>query len=211
MLRHGFALTIALLLAACATAEPPPPPPLPTGPVLLDWKAIIRPVERGRLDRVDEAWARALSQARGDGHEAELQALEPLTDPRAAQPDPAPPVGDYRCRTVKLGSQAEGGLSFIAYPWFKCRIEASPKGLKFVKLTGSQRPSGLLFPDTRRRMVLLGSLALGDEPAANSYGLRPDRDLVAVLERLPHGGWRLAFPWPMAESNLDLIELQPEG
>jgi hypothetical protein len=82
------------------------------------------------------------------------------------------------------------------------------KGLKFSKISGSQRPSGLLFPDTGRRMVVLGSVSLGSEPAANSYGAHPERDFVGVFERLPAGGWRIVMPWPYAESNLDLIELQ---
>ena len=58
-------------------------------------------------------------------------------------------------------------------------------------------------------MVLLGSMALASEPPANSYGQRPDRDLIAALERIGERRWRLAIPWPQAESNLDLIELVP--
>lgn len=201
------AASVLLTLAACATGAPPPPP-MPTGPVLLDWKAIIRPAEKRRLDRLTEAWVTSLAQARASGHGADLEALGDLVDPDAALKDPAPAPGDYRCRTIKLGSQIKDGLGFVAYGWFKCRIEETPKGLKLVKVTGSQRPSGLLFPDTSRRMVMLGSLSLGDEPPANSYGQRPDRDLVAVLERLPGDRWRLVIPWPQAESNLDLIELQ---
>lgn len=207
-MRRILAAALFLALAACSTA-PPPPPPMPTGPVLLDWKAIIRPNERRRLNRLTEAWVTSLAQARAGGYGSELEALGDLVDPDAGLKDVAPPVGDYRCRTVKLGAQTPSGLAFIAYGWFKCRVEQSPKGLKFVKLTGSQRPSGLLFPDTSRRMVLLGSLALADEPPANSYGQHPDRDLVGVLERLPGDRWRLVLPWPQAESNLDLIELQP--
>jgi hypothetical protein len=58
-------------------------------------------------------------------------------------------------------------------------------------------------------MVMLGSLALAEEPPANSYGQRPDRDLIAVLERIGDRRWRLVIPWPQVESNLDLIELVP--
>ena len=97
----------------------------------------------------------------------------------------------------------------MVYGWFACRIEATPRGLKFSKQTGSQRPGGLLFPENDRQMVMLGSLALAEEPPANSYGQRPDRDLIAVLERIGERRWRLVIPWPQAESNLDLIELVP--
>ena len=58
-------------------------------------------------------------------------------------------------------------------------------------------------------MVMLGSMSLASEPPANSYGQRPDRDLVAMLERIGERRWRLVIPWPQAESNLDLIELVP--
>ena len=97
----------------------------------------------------------------------------------------------------------------MVYGWFDCRIEQTANGLKFVKETGSQRPSGLLFPDAGDRMIMLGSMALADDPPANSYGQRPDRDLVAVLERFEDRRWRLVIPWPQYESNLDLIELVP--
>ncbi len=58
-------------------------------------------------------------------------------------------------------------------------------------------------------MVLLGSMALAEEAAAGPYGANPDRDLIAVLERVGERRWRLVVPWPRAESNLDLIELVP--
>jgi hypothetical protein len=211
-----IALCLALLLlSACATTQPvpppppPPPPPSPGATVLLDWRAVIRPPELGRLDRLSEAWTHSLNEVRADGHENDLRGLGDLSDPQIAEGDVAPPPGDYRCRTIKLGGKADGGLTYTAYGWFKCRIQRTPKGLKFAKVTGSQRPSGLLFPDTNKRMVLLGSVSLADEPAANSYGAHPDRDIVGVLERLPHGHWRIAMPWPYLESNLDLIELEP--
>jgi hypothetical protein len=214
------AIGALLLLAACATNRtqpqggpglppPPPPPPPPVGRVLLDWRAIIRPAELGRLDRLDDAWITAAREARAESHGDRMRELGDLTRADAAVPDPAPQVGLYRCRTVKLGSKSPGMPSLVAYGWFKCRIEMTSKGLKFSKTSGSQRPSGLLFPDNGRRMIVLGSVSLGEEAAANAYGLHPERDFVGVLERMPRGGWRIVMPWPYLESNLDLIELQP--
>lgn len=202
----------ALSVSACAT--PPPPPPIPggpgAGPVLRDWRGIVTAGDRDRYNRLDAAWSLALQQARRQRGSGDLASTGDLIDPDAARPSVAPPPGDYRCRTVKLGSQGgEDGLGYVVYGWFDCRIEQTPNGLKFVKTTGSQRPAGLLFPENDRRMVLLGSMALADEPPANSYGQRPDRDLVAVLERIGEARWRLAIPWPQYESNLDLIELVP--
>ncbi|HEV7351707.1 MAG TPA: DUF4893 domain-containing protein [Brevundimonas sp.] len=207
------ALAAVLGAAACATAPPPPPPPPgPDGaaPVLRDWRSIVTSFDRDRLNRLDAAWELALEQSRRYPGSGDLAAVGDLTDPRAAQPNVAPPVGDYRCRTVKLGSQGgEAGLGYVVYGWFACRIEQTPAGLKFSKLTGSQRPAGLLFPENGERMVFLGSMALASEPPANSYGRRPDRDIIATVERIGPQRWRLVLPWPQTESNLDLIELVP--
>lgn len=209
-------LTVAaLILSACATTPAPPPPP-PSGgangggAVLRDWRGIVTAADRDRYARRDAAWSLALQQARRQRGSGDLDSLGDLIDPRARRASVIPAAGDYRCRTVKLGSQGgEDGLGYVIYGWFACRIEQTPNGLKFVKLTGSQRPSGLLFPEDDRHMVMLGSMALASEPAANSYGRRPDRDLVAVLERIGERRWRLVIPWPQNESNLDLIELVP--
>ena len=205
----------AVTVTACA-ATPPPPPPPPTGPsgqpgrVLRDWRSIITRTDRDRYTRRDAAWALALQQARRQPGSGDLSGLGDLIDPRAARDGVTPPAGDYRCRTVKLGSQGgEAGLGYVVYDWFACRIDQTPNGLKFSKLTGSQRPGGLLFPESGDHMVMLGSVALAAEPPANSYGQRPDRDLVAVLERIGERRWRLVIPWPQNESNLDLIELVP--
>jgi hypothetical protein len=203
-----------LALSACATppAPPPPPPPGGTGAALRDWRSIVTAADRDRYTRRDAAWSLALQQARRQRGSGDLNSLGDLIDPDARRPSVIPSPGDYRCRTVKLGSQGgEDGLGYVIYGWFACRIEQTPNGLKFVKLTGSQRPSGLLFPEDDRHMVLLGSMALASEPPANSYGRRPDRDLVATLERIGERRWRLVIPWPQNESNLDLIELVPVG
>lgn len=205
------ALATTLLLAACATTPPPPPPPAaPGGAVLRDWRSIVTAADRDRYARRDAAWRLALEQARRQPGSGDLRSLGDLIEPDAAQTNVAPPPGAYRCRTVKLGSQGgETGLGYVVYGWFECRIERTPNGLKFSKTTGSQRPSGLLFPEDARQMVMLGSLALAAEPPANSYGQRPYRDLVAVMERIGETRWRLVLPWPQNESNLDLLELIP--
>ena len=212
-------LTLVATIAACAPTPPPPPPPPPPpsqpgapAPVLRDWRGIVAHGDRDRLQRIDAAWDLALQQARRQRGSGDLSSLGELIDPDAARPGVAPPAGNYRCRTVKLGSQGgEEGLGYVVYGWFACRIEDTPAGLKFTKLTGSQRPSGLLFPENHQAMVLLGFMALAQEPAANSYGPNPDRDLIAELERIGEARWRLVIPWPRNESNLDLIELRPSN
>ena len=207
-------IAAGITLASCASAPPAPPPPPPTQPgqVLMDWRGIITANDRDRYLRTDAAWTLALEQARRLRGSGDLNSLGDLIDPDADRPNVTPPAGDYRCRTVKLGSQGgEQGLGYVVYGWFACRIEQTPRGLRFTKLTGSQRPAGLMFPENDRHMVLLGSMALAPEPAANSYGQRPERDLVAIVERIGERRWRLVLPWPQNESNLDLIELVPAG
>jgi len=207
---------LAAAVSACAAVPPPPPPPplsVEQGEMdvpLRDWRAVITATDRDRYMRREAAWTLALQQARRQRGSGDLRSLGDLIVPDAQRPSVAPPPGAYRCRTIKLGSQGgEDALGYVVYGWFACRVEQTPAGLKFIKLTGSQRPSGLLFPEDDRTMVMLGSMALASEPPANSYGQRPDRDMVAVLERVGESRWRLVIPWPQNESNLDLIELVP--
>jgi len=209
----------ALLLAALLLcADPPPdaaaPAPAatqPCRPPLANWHRTITADDAARLRQIRSAWIEALAQGRA-GHAPEIAAGGVLFDPDAALLDPAPPPGDYECRTVKLGTQATDGLAYVDYPRFHCRIAASGAGaLTFVRLNGSQRPIGRLFPDTTRRMVFLGTVQLGDEQRGYRYGTDTDRDQVAALERIGAARWRLVFPRPHFESRLDVIELVPRG
>ncbi len=212
------AVAAAMTLAACATpyapAAPgggtaPPPPPGPNGPVLADWRAAITANDRDRLNRLDRAWDQALTEARRNEGSGDLASVGNLIDPRAARAGAEPPVGDYRCRTVKLGYRGGTGLGYVVYGWFDCSVERTAAGLRFSKLTGSQRQTGLLFPESVDRMIFLGGLALADEPTANSYGRGSDRDVVGVFERFGDRRWRLVMPWPAYESTLDLLEVVP--
>ena len=217
MRRLTASVALCLLVAGCATVPgAPPPPPAPPGEgasgggtVLRDWRGVVTPTDRDRLNRLDAAWRLALEQARRQEGSGDLRSTGDLIDPGAARRDVEPPEGAYRCRTVKLGSQSDGGLGYVVYGWFACQIERTPNGLKLSKLTGSQRPAGLLFPENGRSMVFLGSMSLADEAPARTYGRNPARDVVARLERIGDARWRLVIPFPQTESNLDLIELVP--
>ena len=113
------------------------------------------------------------------------RAKAPCSSPTRRWPTPAPPPGDYRCRTIKLGAQS-------ARPARLCRLSAASAAgsrtrgdrLHFTKLTGSQRPIGILFPDNRRRMIFLGTLQLGDEARAYRYGRDRERDMIGLVERV---------------------------
>jgi hypothetical protein len=102
--------------------------------------------------------------------------------PDAALDDPVPPPGDYRCSVIKLGSQGEGGLDYVSYSPFTCRIGTGQGVLSFTKLDGSQRPVGRLFSNDDRRMIFLGTMALGDERRCGArHGGRVGADRSAPL------------------------------
>jgi hypothetical protein len=172
-----------------------------------DWRQDARQADVARLRGLDGAWTAALAEAqRGDARG--LRGLGTLADPKAGLTRPHPGPGDYRCRTVKLGSGERGaGLPLVAYGWFKCRVALSPGGdLTLVKTTGSQRPMGNLYPDTAKRLVYLGAVAVAEERSA-VYGRDPERDQIGVFERIGANRWRLVLPYPKVESTLDLVEL----
>jgi hypothetical protein len=195
-------------LAACA---PQSVGPAAAVPETAAWRSVASETDRSRFRNWRSAWVKALQQARAAGHSAQIEAEGALLDPDAALAEPAPPPGNYRCRTLKLGAKGSiGGLAWVAYPAFRCRVEAAEGGaLGFAKLSGSQRPVGRIFPDTARRMVFLGTLQLGDEAGTLRYGHDEERDIIGLVERVGQGRWRIAFPSPHFESLLDVVELVP--
>ncbi|HEY0413138.1 MAG TPA: DUF4893 domain-containing protein [Allosphingosinicella sp.] len=202
-------LLFPLALAACAAR---PVGPVAAVPEATSWRSAASDSDRARLRKWRSDWVKALGQAHGAGHGAEIAAEGALLDPDAALAPVDPAPGDYACRTIKLGTPegATGGLAYVAYPAFRCRIEAGEGGsFGFVKLTGSQRPVGRIFPDIARRMVFLGTLQLGDEQGVLRYGHDETRDMVALVERIGDRRWRLVFPAPHFESLTDVVELVP--
>jgi hypothetical protein len=179
-------------------------------PAVANWHNVATSSDRERLRNWRDAWTEGLEAARS-GNAADVAAEGVLLDPDAALAEAAPPPGEYRCRTLKIGTRTGGPLKYVAYPAFKCRVEsAGPEGtMGFTKLTGSQRPIGRLFPDRERRMIFLGTIQLGDEQGIMRYGRDTDRDMVALLERIGDRRWRLVFPYPHFESVVDVIELVP--
>ena len=198
----------AFLLAACAS---PGTGPAEAVPKEAPWRSVATDADRERLREWRTAWLKALASAGSAGHGSEIGAEGALLQPDSALDGVAPPVGNYRCRTIKLGAKGEGNLAFVAYPAFACRIGSGDGIRDFEKSTGSQRPIGRLFPENDRRMVFLGTLQLGDERGTLRYGHDIDRALAAHLERVGERRWRLVFPYPHFESVVDVIELIPEG
>ncbi len=175
-----------------------------------NWRSVATTDDTKRLRAWRTAFTDALALAAKAGHQAQLDAGGRLFDPDAAIGGVPIPNGDYRCRTIKLGGQA-GMLDYVAYPFFRCRIEADGTVQKFTKLTGSQRLVGVIFPDGALRQVLLGTMVLGDEARAFAYGTDEMRDVVAYVEQVEPGRWRLVMPRPHYELQTDIMELIPLG
>ncbi len=200
-----------LALAGCASGEREtvPVPAQAGAPAAFDWRMIATADDRRRLREWRTAWVAALARAR-PGHAAEIAREGVLLDPDAGRLGASPPPGDYACRVIKVGARSAGMLDYVAYPAFNCRIGVENGVLSFAKLTGSQRPIGLILPDTERRSIFLGTLQLGDERLALQYGRDEERDMAGVVELVGERRWRIAFPYPHFESTLDVLELVPK-
>lgn len=182
---------------------------VPSAPPAPDWRAVATAADRTRLARWREAWVAATRSARAA--EAPLAAEGALFAFDQALSDAVPSPGAYSCRMFKLGGAARGSLGYVAYPWFACRITREGALSRLMKLTGSQRPDGVIYSDRAGRAVFLGTLVLGDETRAIAYGRDRTRDLAGIVERVGERRWRLALPFPAFESTLDVLELVPVG
>lgn len=211
-MKSSIYICLASLLAASGCASPGKGETASASPpAQMGWREIATPADRDRIAKWRSGWTTALAKAQASGNGGKIIAQGALMQPDAALPDPAPPPGDYRCRVIKLGAQGEGGLDYVAYPGFTCRISMEKDLLSFTKLDGSQRPVGLLFPGDDVRMIFLGTIMLGDESRPLDYGRDPERDMAGAFERIGPKRWRLVLPWPQWESTLDVIELVPAG
>jgi len=202
--------TGALLLGGCAMMA------APVGSISRsdaiqsnDWHRVASEADRLRIRTLLSAWQQGLASARAGGHAAEITAEGALLDPAAAIPNPHLPPGTYWCRVIKLGTPAGSSLAYVSYPRFHCRVAAEQDIFSFTKLDGSQRQVGLIFADTDRRKIFLGTLALGDEARAPDYGADPHRNVAGVIERIGPERWRLVMPSPAFESLIDVMELVP--
>jgi hypothetical protein len=176
--------------------------PLPT------WRETAIDDDRRRLRLWREAFVEALAEARAAGHGAAIAREGALLDPDAAIRGATLPQGEYRCRTLKLGSRGVEGLAFVDYPAFRCRVAPGPDGLMhFTRFGGSQRPVGRLFAEHDLRQIFLGALQLGDERTALRYGRDRERNMAGVVERIGERRWRIVFPYPHFESIADVVEL----
>jgi hypothetical protein len=209
-----LALALVLALGACTTKPKPPPGVTPTvevGPTPTSdaWKQVATDADEDRLNRLDAAWQSALADARKTSA-GEIRREGALLRADASLPRPAPTPGSYNCRLIKLGKATPRSKAYESFKPFFCYVEVENDLLTIVKQTGSQRPAGRLWEDDdAKRLIFLGSLALGDEQQPIAYGDNPKRDMAGVLQRIGPFRWRLVIPWPQSTSKLDVFELTP--
>ena len=212
--RHFLALSALLLLSACQT-EPRGDRPRPVvsveAPSKTDaWLAVASGGDERRIRNHDAAWAVGLSEARKAGFTKAVADEGLLLEADAGLPYPAPTPGSYSCRLVKIGSSGKGKPAFERFKPFFCYVQVDGLSLTIVKQTGSQRPAGRFWEDDNsRRLIFLGSLALGNEETPLAYGDDPRRDMAGYFERIAPFRWRLVIPWPQDGAKLNVFELTP--
>ena len=199
---------IALACSGCDVIEQP-------SGLIPQWTTAYRQVasetDRARLRDWRKTFVDAVASARRSGHEPEIAGEGALLEPDTALAGPAIPDGMYRCRVIKLGAKTEGNLDYVTYPGFSCRVRGERGLQRLTKLSGSQRYVGLVFPGDAIRNIFIGTLVLGDEMRAMQYGQDAQRAVAGHVERIGANRWRLVMPQPFFESQLDVMELVPEG
>ena len=190
-------LLLFALLPACSVIEQPAAmiPRWTTA-----WRDASTADDEKRLREWRSSFVAALAAAKKAGHSTDIAREGRLLEPDSALGPPPIPNGTYRCRIIKLGAKTEGLLDYVAYPAFTCTIGAERGMQSFVKISGSQRIVGLIFPGDALRQVLLGTLVLGEDQT---------RDVAGYVERIGTNRWRLVMPQPHFESQLDVMELVP--
>ncbi len=198
----------AILLPACGGKDKPE---RLAAPAVADWHKTITNADQNRLQDWRSAFMKGLDKAKGSGHGSSIAREGALLDPDAALPMRKPPAGAYRCRVIKLGGKGALMGDYVVYPPAPCTITDEREVLGFSKLSGNQRPVGLLFPSEGDRMIFLGTMIIGDESRALDYGRDSARDMAGALDRVGEKRWRLMLPRPQFESMMDVIEIVPAG
>lgn len=181
------------------------------------WRDAAAPYDVERIESLAEAVAEGDAEAAGKGTAYEQAVAVGLMGAPAGPVDTAGILGDWRCRTIKVGGPFVG---LVVYDWFACRIagltrDMPPSQLYVEKRTGSQRFAGRAYRDGADRLVLLaGGFYHYEEvrpyqAADSARGPSPDnRDKVAVIEQLGPDWLRAVFPYPARESTYDIVEFR---
>ncbi|WP_404934831.1 DUF4893 domain-containing protein [Nitratireductor sp. L15S-10] len=159
--------------------------------------------DAARLDAYERIRADALKQARTSPTATDIALLEEIDQREQRTFEGFDLSGDWECRTIKAG----GLVPLVVYDWFRCRVSDDGAGWALEKLTGSQRTRGRFFTHSDTRLIYLGSYFVSsDRPP--SYGAGRASDQVAYVFRDREDGWRMEFPAPEREAELDILEFR---
>ena len=174
-----------------------------------DWHRVATRGDLRRLHDWRDAFMQGLAAARAAGFSRTIMSEGALLVPDGPVERVTLRAGQYRCRTIQLGARDRRSSAYVANPPFVCRVTDKGEAQGFVQQGGMQRATGLLYGDSDRRRVFLGTLMLGDESRAMPYGQDDDRDVVGLLEQVGSARWRVILPYPRFESTVDVVELLP--
>lgn len=177
----------------------------------IDWRRVATAADRIRLRGWRQAWVDAVAKVTALADVAALRADPLLFDPDRALPGASLPAGAYRCRVIKLGANGTAMHNLTTYPAVDCMVRDEGDVSSLYKVSGPQRPVGLIFPDSGSRGVFLGTMVLGDETKPLNYGQDAKRDLAGYVERIGPRRWRMVLPQPRFESLLDVVEIVPKS
>lgn len=196
-------------LAGCQTPRPAAPSVVvETTPQVATWRTILTPVDLDRLQRADQAWTRALADARRAGFNRRITSEGDLFDAQAALPRATLPPGSYRCRAFRFGGGSGRSSAFGSQGPFFCYVGVEGAILSFTQQTGTRRPGGYVYDDTDIRQVFIGAVATGQQ-VPPAYGATPQRDVAGHVERVGPFRYRLVMPWTAAGATLEILELVP--
>lgn len=182
----------------------------PGAPQVADWRGVATPADRLRLRAWRQSWVDGIATITAQSDLAVLHRDPLLFDPDRILPNATPPAGSYACRVYKLGANGTAMRNLTVYPAVDCMVKQEGDVSSLYKVSGAQRPVGLIFPDSGSRAVFLGTMVLGDETKALTYGQDTKRDLAGYIERIGPRRWRLVLPQPRFESLLDVVEITPK-
>ena len=173
MFRAAIAITFCLTCTSYAQAD---------GAIT----KIITKADQARLGKYEETRRAAIDQARKGGAEADVQQRdESLGKPNLAFGENFNMVGDWQCRTTKLGKEPP----LTVYGWFKCRVTDDGSGWMLDKTTGSQRTKGRFYTDSDERLTYLGTgYIAGEKP--KDYGAGENSDQVGYAYRTGDNAFR---------------------
>lgn len=178
-----------------------------------DWRSQATELDRGKLDRYEDAVTKGMMESRVAGEEhGAYNELTGIMEGTLAPADPEKLKGKWNCRTIKAGGPFAG---FVVYGWFRCDVVEKDGRLFFEKLTGSQRMSGFFYERDEKTWVLLAAPNEGHSGPIRAYsgpeGGITDPQLMdepAIAALLEDGRARIVFPWPELESTFNVLEMK---